>query len=193
MVELGFAPLTPERFGDLERLFEADGLTRGCWCMWWRLDVPEWRAADPGARRAAFRARVAAGPPPGLLAYRGGAAVGWVQATPRADVPRFNRARTAKPAPGTDLGAVWALSCFFLAREVRRQGLMTALARAACDFAAGRGAAAVEAAAIELERKPAWGEGYVGFVPALERAGFRAVERRSPTRVLMRWEPRLAS
>lgn len=189
MDEIAFAALTPSRWPDLERLFAGDGITRGCWCMWWRMAAPEWRAADADARRAGFLARVEAGPPPGLLAYRGGDPVGWVQVTPRADVPRFNRARTAKPVEGADLAAVWAVSCFFLRKDARRQGLMTALARAACRHAAGQGAAAVEAAAIELRRKPVWGEGYVGIVPALERAGFRAVERRSPTRVLMRWVP----
>ena len=58
---------------------------------------------------------------------------------------------------------------------------------------ASNGATAVEAAARRPRPDPeaplAWGEGFVGLVPALERAGFAAVEDRTPLRVLMRWTP----
>jgi hypothetical protein len=29
-------PLTPERWGDFEQLFEEHGIQNGCWCMYWR-------------------------------------------------------------------------------------------------------------------------------------------------------------
>jgi hypothetical protein len=68
---------------------------------------------------------------------------------------------------------------------------MTPLARAACAHAAGRGATAVEAAARRSSGASgtAWGDGFVGYAAALERAGFVAVEGRTPQRVLMRWRP----
>ena len=185
-----FHPLTPDRFDDLAALFDSDGIARGCWCMHWRGSARDWKAGDAAARRQAFRDRVAAGPPPGILAYRDGAAVGWVQVSPRAEVPRFNAARSARPSPpDADLETVWAVSCFFLRKDVRGQGLMTALARAACGFAAGCGARAVDAAAIAPRRPLIWGDGYVGIVSALQRAGFVAIERRTELRILMRWTP----
>ncbi|MEO1090526.1 MAG: GNAT family N-acetyltransferase [Pseudomonadota bacterium] len=183
-------PLTPDRFGALEALFATDGVTRDCWCMYWRVRAKDWKAGSGSARHRAFRDRIEVGPPPGVLAYRSGEAVGWVQVTPRSDVPRFNGARSAKPnAQDTDLDQTWAISCFFLRKDVRRQGLMTDLARAACAFAAERGAQAVEAAPIAPRRPLIWGEGYVGITSALQRAGFSTIEQRTELRTLMRWTP----
>ncbi len=183
-------PLTPERFADLEALFQTSAETRACWCEYWRQTPKGWTACSNDDRRQVLRARVEAGPPPGLLAYREGAAIGWVQVTPRAEVPRFNRARSAKPSPpDADLAAVWAVSCFFLRRDARMRGLMTVLAREACAFAARHGARAVEAAPIAPRRPLIWGEGYVGIRSALERAGFAEVEKRTDLRSLMRWVP----
>ena len=159
--------------------------------MYWRLPRKGWQATGPEDRHAAFRARVEAGPPPGVLAYRDGQAVGWVQVTPRAELPRFNGPRTASRPdhPDADLQAVWAVSCFFIHRSARGVGLMTQLARAACAFAAEHGAQAVEAGAIAPQTPLIWGEGYVGIATALARAGFVTVEQRTKLRVLMRWRP----
>ena len=188
--DLVFHPLTPERLDDLEALFNSDGITRSCWCMHWRHSAKEWKSSSGQDRRLAFRACVETGPSPGILAYRGGEAVGWVQVTPRIDVPRFNKARSARPSPAdADLGAVWAVSCFFLRKDVRGQGLMTTLAEAACAFAARCGARVVEAAPISPRRPLIWGDGFVGITSALQRAGFELVEKRTDLRSLMRWTP----
>ena len=186
-----FEPLTPERTDDLARLFERDGVTRNCWCMWWRLKTTEFERLGRPAREAAFRARIADGPPPGLLAYDGEEPVGWVQVTPRTELPRFNRSRIAGPVDA-DIAGVWALSCFFVRKDHRRSGLMTELARAACAHAARNGAGVVEAAALDPKRPMMWGEGHVGLVRALSRAGFAEIERRSETRIVMRWTPEAA-
>jgi hypothetical protein len=129
MAGLRFEPLTPNRDRDLATLFETDGVTRNCWCMWWRLKASEFDGMKRPGRERSFRARIAEGPPPGLLAYDD-VAVGWVQVTPRSELPRFNRSRIAKPQ-GPDIEGVWAVSCFFVRKDHRRSGLMTALARSA--------------------------------------------------------------
>ena len=94
--------------------------------------------ASLGAKaRQLFRARVEAGPPPGLLAYRGGAPVGWVQVGPRADVPGWNGSRRLTApmadAPADDPG-VWGISCFVTRAGCRRQGIATALLTGAVDW-----------------------------------------------------------
>ena len=188
-MSLSFAPLTPELWPVFEPFFAAQSETNNCWCMWWRRPATEIAARNRDALREGFRKCVEAGPPPGLVALDGGAPVGWVQITPRADLARFNRGPVVRPASGADLDAVWAVSCFFTAKSHRRQGLMTNLARAACAHAAQNGATAVEAAALKPRPSLQRGEGFVGLVPALVRAGFAEVEERSPTRVLMRWMP----
>jgi hypothetical protein len=78
------------------------------------------RDVDRNRTRQLFRARVEAGPPPGLLAYRGGAPVGWVQVGPRGDVPEWNGARrlTAPTAEApADDPRVWGISCFVTSRR----------------------------------------------------------------------------
>ncbi|MBP0587682.1 GNAT family N-acetyltransferase, partial [Mycobacterium tuberculosis] len=83
--DVAIVPLTPERWTDLVDLFGPErGATSGCWCMWHRLPGrAAWNALGAAGRRDAFRARVDAGPPPGLLAYAGVVPVGWVAVTPR--------------------------------------------------------------------------------------------------------------
>ncbi|NNL73941.1 MAG: GNAT family N-acetyltransferase [Silicimonas sp.] len=184
-----FRPLTPDLWPAFETFFSGQSETNNCWCMWWRLPSAEIVARSRGPLRRAFRDRVTEGPPPGLLALDGETPVGWVQVTPRADVPRFNKARMSKPSDVTDADQVWAASCFFFAKSYRRSGLMTDLARAACDHAAQHGAAEVEAAALKPRDSLQRGDGFVGIVPALARAGFREIEERSAVRVLMRWTP----
>lgn len=182
---LSVYPLTPDRWTDFETLFTEASGPRNCWCMWWRLAGKDWKASDKATRKGGLKAVVDAGPP-GLVAYDGDVPVGWVQITPRADVPRFNNGRTSKPEPDTCLQSTWALTCFYTARSHRRQGLMAAMARGACFHAVQNGARCVEATPIrpkELRRS----DGYFGVVPAFERAGFAQIAPRGPNRVLMRW------
>jgi len=185
-------PVTPDRWGDLETLFEEASATRNCWCMWWRIAGTAWRDTDKGSRKQSFSALVATGPPPGLLAYDKAIPIGWVQITPRAVLPRFNAARTAKPDTDADLDAVWALSCFYIARSHRRTGVMARLAQDACLWAARQGAHSVEAAALRPGKPLQWSDGYTGLSSALTRAGFETAEPRGTRRVLMRWHPRTA-
>ena len=47
-------PLTPERWPDLETIFEARGcsVARGCWCMYYRVSSKESGDTRPGDERA---------------------------------------------------------------------------------------------------------------------------------------------
>jgi GNAT superfamily N-acetyltransferase len=184
-VRLAIHPLTPDRWDDLVDLFGPErGANSGCWCMWWRMAGPDWKAVPRDEKRDRFRAIVEAGPPPGILAYSGGEAVGWCAVGPRATLPRMNFSRVAAPLDHID--GVWAVNCFYVRSASRRQGLMRILLDGAVAFAAGQGAAIVDACPMETARKLTWGEGYVGLAPVFRAAGFEEVARRSPTRPLMR-------
>jgi GNAT superfamily N-acetyltransferase len=186
---LAIDPLTPDRADDLVRLFETDSVCRGCWCQFWRMERKDFTAASQDDKRAAFLARIAQGDrPPGLIASDADGPAAWVQITPREDLFRFQRVPTARPAADTPAGT-WALSCFFIRKDLRRQGLTSTLATAACTFAISHGATAVEAAARRPGGSMMWGAGFEGFVPALARAGFVEIEDRTPQRVLMRLVP----
>jgi GNAT superfamily N-acetyltransferase len=180
-------PLTPDRWPDLEALFGPRGATGGCWCMYWRLTRPQFDYQKGDANRAAFQDIVAeASIPPGLLAYRDGVPIGWCAIAPRADYSALERSRILKPV---DDEPVWSITCFFVARAARRQGVMLALIEAAIAFATTHGASIIEAYPID-PRSPdvpavfAW----TGLVSAFEQVGFVEVARRSATRPIMRIE-----
>jgi GNAT superfamily N-acetyltransferase len=184
------APLTPERWSDLEEVF---GGGRGdcgrCWCMYWRLPRPEFEASLGDKTRRLFRARVETGPPPGLVAYRDGDPVGWVQVCPRADVPQWNGARRLT-APTADAPAddprVWGISCFVTKAGCRRQGVASALLAGATIWARQNGARVLDACPVDApgHRPPA--ALYHGIARVFREAGFREVARRRPDRPLMR-------
>ena len=126
-----------------------------------------------------------AGEVPGILAYAGKVPVGWCAIAPRLATPRLATSRVAAPvelATPED----WAITCFYIAPDRRRDGLMPALIAAAVTHAGKHGARRVEACPIEPKRDLMWGEGFVGIASAFRKAGFAEVERRSETRILMR-------
>src|SRR5262245_2446391 len=118
-------PLTADLWPAFEDLFGKQGACYGCWCTHFRLPPAVRRQNDRQSNKDHIRARIEAGPPPGLLAFDGEKAVGWMQIGPRADVPEWNNARRAS-APletdhHTDPGA-WAISCFFIRTSARGRG-----------------------------------------------------------------------
>ena len=66
-------------------LFDRPGDPKGCWCMFYRVRGREFERLWGAGARTAFREVVDQGPPPGLLAYRDGAPVGWCAVAPRED------------------------------------------------------------------------------------------------------------
>jgi hypothetical protein len=90
-------PLTRDRWDDLVTLFDRPGDPRGCWCMFHRLRGRDFDQRWGEGNKAAFREVVAAGPPPGLLAYRDGVPVGWCAVAPRETFPRILHSRVLRP------------------------------------------------------------------------------------------------
>ncbi len=184
--ELAFAPLTAERWADLEELFGPRGACGGCWCMSWRLARREFERGKGDGNRRAFRAIVRSGAEPGVLAYRGGEPVGWCAVAPREHYPALGRSRILAPV---DERPVWSISCLFVARAARRAGVSVRLIRAAVEHAAAHGAAVVEAYPVEpYETNMPAAFAWTGTVSAFRKAGFREVLRRSRTRPIMRQE-----
>jgi GNAT superfamily N-acetyltransferase len=180
-------PLTPDRWDDLETLFGPSGAYSGCWCMWWRQISREFSQHAGAGNRDRFRAVVAGGAEPGLLAYEDGEPVGWCAVCPRDELGRVLRSPTLKPTD--DLPDVWAISCFFIPRRRRGGGIAQALLPAAVAFACERGAGAVEAYPVDttLGHQVSAAELYTGTLPMFLSHGFRVVEpRRSARRVLVR-------
>ena len=176
---------TPSRWPDVERLFGDRGACAGCWCMWPRLASAQFaRGRGPGNRRA-LRRLVTANARPGIIAYRGGEPVGWCAVAPREEYGRLERSRVMARV---DDQPVWSVVCFFVAREMRRSGVTTALLRAAVDHAARRGAKIVEGYPLDTEGKRlADAFAWFGLTATFQRVGFKEVARRSKTRPIMRY------
>jgi len=179
-----FAPLTPDRWKDLETLFGARGACGGCWCMAWRLAPKAFSAGKGECNRRAFMSVVKKGPPPGVLAYVGGEPVGWCAVAPRSAYPRLANSRVLAPV---DDEPAWSVSCLFVTRAHRRKGLSAELLRAAAALAKSHGAGIVEGYPVDTRGKdqPApfvW----TGLPSAFLKAGFKEAARRSDTRPIMR-------
>jgi GNAT superfamily N-acetyltransferase len=176
-------PLTPARWKDLEALFGARGACGGCWCMYWRRPRSTFEREKGEGNRRAFKKLVAAGEPPGLLAYDGGQPVGWCAIAPRSQYPKLARSRILQPV---DDQPVWSVSCLFVARPYRRRGVSVRLLEAVADYARRRGGRIVEGYPVEAQGKVADAFVWTGLASAFHQAGFTEVARRSKTRPIMR-------
>lgn len=180
-----FHPLTAERWDDLVALFGPKGASGGCWCMFQRVRRRDFDTGQGAGNKAAFKERVDAGPPPGVLAYdESGQAIGWCSVAPRSEFVGLATSRVLAPV---DDAPVWSVHCFYVAREHRRQGLAITLLTAAADVAKSRGATILEGYPVapkpDQKRVPF---SHTGVPKIFEAAGFREVARRSPTRPIYR-------
>lgn len=180
-MKLAIRPLTPELWPALEDLFGKPGASNGCWCMYWRIGT-RYRQRPREENKRALRQIVKRGPPPGLLAFDGERAVGWCQLTSRDDLPWLEQRWDLKPV---DDMPVWAISCFYVRRGVRGQGVTAALIDAAVKAAKRAGAPAVEAYPCDVE--VASSNDFMGFASTFARAGFEEVARRKANRPIMRY------
>ena len=93
---VAISPLTPDLWPAFEDLFGKQGACYGCWCTYFRLPPAARRGSSRERNKEHIKARIEAGPPPGLLAFEDDMAVGWMQIGPRAGYAvclLFNRLR----------------------------------------------------------------------------------------------------
>jgi GNAT superfamily N-acetyltransferase len=189
-MKLDVQPLTPERWPDLETIFEARGcsVARGCWCMYYRVSGKETGFTRPGdeqrARsKAALKALARDDPPPGLIGYRAGVPVGWISLGPRADYAKLARSPTMK---AVDDQPVWSVVCFVVPSEHRRQGVTRDLLAGAIRWARRRGVRLLEAYPVDKAHPSASDAPWFGSKTLFDEAGFEEVARRKPARPIVR-------
>jgi GNAT superfamily N-acetyltransferase len=174
-------PLTPELWPALEDLFGKWGASNGCWCMYWRIGGAYRGRRDEN--RKALRKLVRRGAPPGLIAFDGDLAVGWCQLTPRDALPWLDRMRWFERV---DDAPVWSISCFFVRKSHRRQGVMSALIAGSLKIAKRAKVRALEAYPIDTAVPKSTSNIFTGTVSAFARAGFKEVARLAAARPIMR-------
>src|SRR5439155_10604905 len=79
---------------------------------------------------------------------------------------------------------VWSLSCFYVRKGYRRQGVTSALVAAALKIARRAKAPALEAYPLDADKTPS--ASGTGYASTFARAGFKIVARRVPPRPIMR-------
>jgi GNAT superfamily N-acetyltransferase len=173
---LSFREVTPDRWGDFERLFEERGGPKACWCMVWRATPVEGRRTDGASRKVCMKQRIDAGTPVGLLAYQNEAPVAWCSIAPRSTYRRL-------VSDSSDEAAVWSIACLYVVRSLRGEGVSRQLIDAAVTHAAARGAQVVEAYPVDAD-SPSYR--FMGFVPVFEHAGFVEIGREGARRHVMR-------
>jgi len=188
-MKLTVLPLTPERWPDLEALFNAKGcsVARGCWCLYYRRSGSR-GALPPGttyaqANRSELKALVDAGRPPGLIGYHGKVPVGWVSLGPREDYAKLRRSPVMK---AVDDLPVWSIICFVVPSEHRGQGVARALLDGAIAYARKHGATLVEAYPVEKSGRASDDSMWFGAKSMYDSAGFAEVARRKPQRPIVR-------
>lgn len=151
--------------------------------MTWRVPLKQFKVNGGEGNKAAMRALVDAGKKPGVLLYKDGRAVAWCAVAPREEYMRLNNSRIWKPI---DDEPVWSVSCFFLDKKVRGQGLAVEVLKAAVEFARSEGAKIIEGYPQDLREKLPPAFVWHGVLPIFERAGFHEVARRSPKKPIVR-------
>ena len=181
---LSFLPLTYSLFADFENLFSPRGACGGCWCMFWKLRGKAFDESKGDPARQMQKSYVRSGAIPGLLAYAGDEPVGWIAVEPRPNYPKLAHSRILKPV---DAAEVWSVTCFFVAKQARRQGVTVELLKAAVDYVQERGGMVVEGYPIDAKKDMPAPFVYTGTAVAFKKAGFIEVARRSETRPIMRY------
>lgn len=199
VLQLKIQPLTPARWPDFEKLFGERGACGGCWCMFMRLPRATFEQQKGLKNKKAMQKLVKANDVPGLLAYARGEPVGWCSISQREKFSALERSRILQ---SIDDQPVWSVTCFFIAKGFRRQGVTVELLKAAIAYVKKRGGKILEGYPVEpasASTSSATTAGasakkmqpdtfmWTGLASAFRKAGFKEILRRSATRPIMRY------
>ncbi len=165
-------PLTPERFEDFADVINPNRRANHCWCLSHRLRAKDIEELGGGDRQQAMRRLCERENPPGVVTYLDGTPVGWCNIGPRAEIPRLVKSTLIRPV---DAVPVWSIVCVVVRGGHRRKGVTPHLIQGAVDYAASRGAPAVEAYPVEPRGRMDTTMAFVGTRAMFERVGFEVI------------------
>jgi len=133
-------PETWEAFADLAERHH--GVWNGCWCTWFHPACAE-RGQTAEGNRALKERWVREGLAHAALVFDGDVAVGWCEYGTPEELPRINHRKEYEA--GMDQLPDYRLTCFFVDRRYRHQGVSAVALRGALDLIARAGGGVVEA------------------------------------------------
>ena len=153
--------------------------------MTWRLQKAEYDRLKGDGNKKAIQRLVKKDEPIGMLAFVGDEPAGWCAVAPREKYVRLQSSRVLKPI---DDKPVWSVSCFFIARPFRRQGLSVKLLKATLTYAKKEGAKIVEAyPLVPKDKKMPDVFAWTGILSSFIAAGFEEERRHSESRPIVRY------
>jgi len=165
-------PVTPDRFDDFADVINPSRRVTHCWCLSHRLHAGDIEELGRGDRQQAMRRLCERENPPGVVTYLAGIPVGWCSIGPRADIPRLVASRLIRPV---DAVPVWSIICLVVRGGHRGKGVSAHLIEGALQYAASRGAPAVEAYPVDPQGRMDTTMAFVGTRSMFDRAGFETI------------------
>jgi GNAT superfamily N-acetyltransferase len=181
-------PLGPETWPDFAELVEANnGVWGGCWCMGFhpegvgRHKTPEQNRAEKELRVREDRAHAA-------LVYEGDACVGWCQFGVPDELPRIKSRRAYESGlEGPDDRSDWRITCFYVNKGQRGQGIAAAALAGALDEIARLGGGTVESYPEDTsDRKVSGSFLHNGTLAMFEQLGFERIRLIGKSRWVVR-------
>jgi GNAT superfamily N-acetyltransferase len=178
-------PLRPETWDAYARLIERhNGVWGGCWCLAFHPESPE-RGQSLEGNRALKRRLVEAGLAHAAVVFDGDRAVGWCQFGTPLELPGIYH-RKQYEAGLVDLPD-YRITCFFVDRDHRRQGVSAVALRGALDLIAEAGGGVVEGYPQDTQGKKVSASFlYNGTRALFERFGFTYERPKGKNHCVMR-------
>ena len=181
-------PLGPETWDAFARLAERhNGVWNGCWCTWFHASPAERGGQERTAEtnRALKERLVNEGRAHAALVFDGAEAVAWCEFGSPAELPNINHRKEYEAS--VDRLPDYRLTCFFVDKKYRRQGLADVALGGALDLIAEAGGGVVEAYPQDTDgQKVSASFLYNATRSLFEQAGFSYIRSKGKSHCVMR-------
>ena len=173
MAQFTVKALHESTFADFARLVEKhNGVWGGCWCLYFH----QKGTGSLEGNKQAKHGLVCQGRAKAALVYDGDVAVGWCQYGRPDDLPRIYHLKAYLAAVRDTPD--WRITCFFIDRDYRRQGVATMALEGALELITAEGGGLVESfPALVDDRKTSASFLHNVTISVFERQGFELVAK----------------